>query len=76
MEVNCPSQLGEETEKVVGFGQRRKFEDAETVCLGLGGRQEAPGQEEEVVKISERFGDFMEDCHNKFWVPVRQEEGR
>ena len=37
MEVNCPSKLWEETEKVVGFGQRRKFEDAETVCLGLGG---------------------------------------
>ena len=51
---------------------------------GHGGQQQRQGemqqgrggQEEEVVKISERFQDFMEDCHNKFWVPVRQEEGR
>ena len=76
MDMNCPSHLGEDEENLIGFGQRVKFEKAAVACLALGGSQEVPSGEKEVVGISERFGDFKEDCHNKFWVPVRQEQGR
>ena len=75
-EVNCPSQLVEESEELVGFGQRVKFEDAATTCLALGGRQEMPGREEEVVEIRDKFSHFKEDCNNKFWVPIRQDGDR
>ena len=58
------------------IGERLKFAEAETACLALGGRQEPPSGEEEVVKVSERFQDFKIDCDSKFWVPVRQQAGR
>ena len=75
-EVECPTELNGETETLVGFGQRLKFEEANTACLGFGGRQEPPGGEKEVVMIKERFGEFKDDCNNKFWVPVKQQKGR
>ena len=75
-EVNCPSELIDDSEELVGFGQRVKFEDAATTCLALGGRQEVPGREEEVLAIRDKFRNFKEDCNNKFWVPIRQDRGR
>ena len=61
---------------LVGFGQRLKFDEAETACLALGGRHEPPQGEEEVERIKGRFGGFKEMCNSKFWVPVRQQWNR
>ena len=76
MESGCPSALDEDTETLVGFGQRLKFDEAGTACLALGGGQEPPQGEEEVARIKGSFGAFKEKCNSKFWVPVRQQRNR
>jgi hypothetical protein len=76
MEAGCPSAVDEDTESLAGFSQRVKFDEAGTACLALGGRQDPPTGEEEVKKISESLGGLKDMCNSKFWVPVRQQNGR
>ena len=35
-----------------------------------------PGSDEDIRQMMETFPDLKTNCNNKFWVPVRQRNGR
>ena len=76
LKENCPSKLNENKFSMVGFGKRVLFGDYLNLCYGLGGSEFVPETEEDLLKIRESFQEFENNCSNKFWVPIRQSNGR
>jgi len=73
-EIECPVEANEEI--ILGFGQRVKWGEAETACKSLGGKQDLPSSREEMYQIKDKFKSFLEECNNKFWLPISQIDGR
>ena len=74
-ENKCPLQLDGNQIQVVGVHTKVKFDVAQAICKGIGGKMGLPLKEKDLHRIrNEGFPNTEEICDYKFWVPVERND--
>jgi len=74
-EGSCPLEWGEGEQRLVGFSQRLKFDEAAVKCKGLGGTQVTPTSVADLEEMRESFPDIKK-CSSNVFVPIKRQNGR